>query len=78
MLFLLPGDGRSLQRDGSSESSVSMGASNIIGASSGVSQISAAAAAGPSNMSVGVVEDEVDKALDKEDGKIYRERNEQL
>lgn len=26
----------------------------------------------------GIVEDEVDQTLDKEDGKIYRKRNEQL
>lgn len=32
----------------------------------------------PCSTAQGVVEDEVDQILDKEDGKIYRKRNEQL
>lgn len=32
----------------------------------------------PGSSAPGVVEDEVDQILDKEDGKIYRKRNEQL
>ena len=32
----------------------------------------------PTSAPQGVIEDEVDQILDKEDGKIYRKRNEQL
>jgi hypothetical protein len=32
----------------------------------------------PCSTAQGVVEDEVDQILDKEDGKIYRKRNDQL
>ncbi|KAK3091936.1 hypothetical protein FSP39_023832 [Pinctada imbricata] len=76
MLFLLSTDGKSLQPESSSDSFSTT--SNNIGASSATSQLSAAAASGPSMASTNVVEDEVDKILDKEDGKIYRQRNEQL
>jgi hypothetical protein len=51
------------------------GTSNITGDMGSVSISGASMSSGSSQS---VVEDEVDQILYKEDGKIYRERNEQL
>lgn len=74
MLFLLSSDRKQSNASLDSMNSAS-GTSNITGDLGSVS-ISGSSMSSASSQSV--VEDEVDQILYKEDGKIYRQRNEQL
>lgn len=74
MLFLLSSDRKQSNASIDSMSSGS-GTSNITGDMGSVSISGSSMSSGSSQS---VVEDEVDQILYKEDGKIYREKNEQL